>query len=473
MPVSHLFSSAHVLVVGDVMLDRYWHGDAARISPEAPVPVVRVQHDEARPGGAANVALNAAALGAQVRCAGLVGDDQDARLLAHTLSNHGVEPVLTTVRQRTITKLRVLSQSHQMIRLDFETPFDTTDAHALVDAVTLDGAGALVLSDYAKGSLDPQPLIAKANQAQIPVIVDPKGDDFSRYQGATLLTPNLKEFEGVYGACPSEQILIDKAVTCIATCALSALLITRSEQGMTLIVSDGQVHHYAATAREVADVTGAGDTVVATLAAALAAGSSMAESAEAANRAAGLVVSKLGTATISGYELERAQQEDSGVFDSQDALRRWVQSHQAAGETVVMTNGCFDILHAGHVAYLKEAASLGDRLLVAVNSDASVARLKGPERPVNPARRRLEVLAGLQAVDAVIAFEDDTPIPLIDALKPDVLVKGGDYKSITEVVGYDHVQAYGGVVRVLGEVADLSTSHLIAKIRQTDSDSTS
>ena len=473
MPVSHLFSSAHVLVVGDVMLDRYWHGDAKRISPEAPVPVVRVQHDEARPGGAANVALNLAALGAQVRCAGLVGDDQDAELLKQTLINHGVEPVLNTVRQRTITKLRVLSQAHQMIRLDFESPFDAVDAQELAEHVTLDGAGALVLSDYAKGSLDAKPLIAKANHAQIPVIVDPKGDDFSKYQGATLLTPNLREFEAVYGSCESEQLLIEKAVTCIAEFELTALLITRSEQGMTLVLHDGQVHHYAATAREVSDVTGAGDTVVATLAAALAAGSSLAESAEAANRAAGLVVSKLGTATVSGHELERALQADSGVFESRDALMRWVQSHQASGETVVMTNGCFDILHAGHVAYLKEAASLGDRLVVAVNSDASVARLKGPERPVNPANRRLEVLAGLQAVDAVIAFEDDTPIPLIEALKPDVLVKGGDYKSISEVVGYDRVQAYGGVVRVLGEVADLSTSHLIAKIRQTDSDSTS
>jgi rfaE bifunctional protein, domain II len=277
----------------------------------------------------------------------------------------------------------------------------------------------------------------------------------------------------VYGPCPNDSLLIEQAMRCIADFALSALLITRSEQGMTLVLADGDVHHYAATAREVSDVTGAGDTVVATLAAALAAGLSLADSAEAANRAAGLVVSKLGTATVSGYELERALQSDSGVFQSQEALTRWVQAQQAAGETVVMTNGCFDILHAGHVAYLKEAASLGDRLVVAVNSDASVARLKGPERPVNPVNRRLDVLAGLQAVDAVIAFEDDTPIPLIEALKPDVLVKGGDYKSITEVIGYDRVQAYGGVVRVLGEVADLSTSHLIAKIRQTDSDSTS
>ena len=199
---------------------------------------------------------------------------------------------------------------------------------------------------------------------------------------------------------------------------------------------------------------------------------SMAESAELANRAAGIVVSKLGTATVSGRELERALSVDHGIFGHAEDAAAWAEQCRAQGEKVVMTNGCFDILHAGHVAYLKEAASLGDCLMVAVNSDASVARLKGPERPVNTIERRLQVLAGLGAVDAVIAFEDDTPIPLIDVVRPDVLVKGGDYKSIEEVVGYEHVLDYGGEVKVLGEVANLSTSHLIAKIRQTDSDST-
>lgn len=470
--MSHIFSTSRVLVVGDVMLDRYWHGDAGRISPEAPVPVVRVTHDEARPGGAANVALNLSSLGAEVTCAGLVGHDSDADLLEQTLKNHNVNPLFIHVEHRTITKLRVLSQAHQMIRLDFETPFDASNAESLAQSVSLDGMTAVVLSDYAKGSLEPRLLIQKARKAKIPVVVDPKGTDFERYRGATLLTPNRAEFEAVCGTWASDQELIEKGRKLIKELDIDSILVTRSEQGMTLIVGDGSVHQFAATAREVADVTGAGDTVIATVAAGLGSGMSMAESAELANRAAGIVVSKLGTATVSGRELERALSVEYGIFDRADDAAAWAEQCRMQGEKVVMTNGCFDILHAGHVAYLKEAASLGDRLIVAVNSDASVARLKGPERPVNTIERRLQVLAGLGAVDAVIAFEDDTPIPLIDVVRPDVLVKGGDYKSIEEVVGYKHVLDYGGEVKVLGEVANLSTSHLIAKIRQTDSDST-
>ncbi len=470
--MSHIFSTSRVLVVGDVMLDRYWHGDAGRISPEAPVPVVRVTHDEARPGGAANVALNLSSLGATVTCAGLVGHDSDADLLEQTLTNHNVHPLFTRVDHRTITKLRVLSQAHQMIRLDFETPFDASNAESLAQAVSLDGMTAVVLSDYAKGSLEPRLLIQKARAAKIPVVVDPKGTDFEKYRGATLLTPNRTEFEAVCGTWANDQDLIEKGQKLINELDIDTILVTRSEQGMTLIMRDGSVHQFAATAREVADVTGAGDTVIATVAAGLGAGMSMAESAELANRAAGIVVSKLGTATVSGRELERALDVDHGIFDHVEDAAAWAEQCRAQGEKVVMTNGCFDILHAGHVAYLKEAASLGDRLIVAVNSDASVARLKGPERPVNTIERRLQVLAGLGAVDAVIAFEDDTPIPLIDVVRPDILVKGGDYKTIEEVVGYEHVLGYGGEVKVLGEVANLSTSHLIAKIRQTDSDST-
>ena len=275
-----------------------------------------------------------------------------------------------------------------------------------------------------------------------------------------------------WGEVAVDQELAEKARKLINELDIDTILVTRSEQGMTLIARDGSVRQFAATAREVADVTGAGDTVIATVAAGLGSGMSMAQSAELANRAAGLVVSKLGTATVSGGELERALSVDHGIFDCADDAAAWAEQCRAKGEKVVMTNGCFDILHAGHVAYLKEAASLGDRLIVAVNSDVSVARLKGPERPVNTIERRLQVLAGLGAVDAVIAFEDDTPVPLIDVVRPDVLVKGGDYKSIEEVVGYEYVLDYGGEVKVLGEVANLSTSHLIAKIRQTDSDST-
>ena len=470
--MSQLFSASRVLVVGDVMLDRYWHGDAGRISPEAPVPVVRVTHDEARPGGAANVALNVASLGATVVCAGLVGKDHDAALLTQTLANHDVETKFQAVAHRTITKLRVMSQAHQMIRLDFEQPFAASDAEQLLQHTELEGFQALVLSDYAKGSLDAPGWIAKASALKVPVIVDPKGHDFEKYRGATLLTPNRSEFEAVVGPWSHEDDLIDKARALIAQYGWQALLVTRSEQGMTLVTADGGVHHFSATAREVADVTGAGDTVVATLAAGLGQGLSLPECAELANRAAGIVVSKLGTATVSAGELSRAIETPRSIFENLDHLAAWVADAKAAGERVVMTNGCFDILHAGHVAYLKEAASLGDRLIVAVNDDASVARLKGPERPMNTLARRLQVLSGLASVDAVVGFSEDTPVALIERLQPDVLAKGGDYKSIDDVVGYETVLAYGGEVKVLGEVANLSTTHLIAKIRQADSSST-
>lgn len=467
-----MFSASRVMVVGDVMLDRYWHGDAGRISPEAPVPVVRVTHDEIRPGGAANVALNVSSLGVDVGCAGIVGHDADADLLEQMLNNHNVNPLFMRVEQRTITKLRVLSQAHQMIRLDFETPFDASSAKALADSVSLDGMTAIVLSDYAKGSLEPRSLIQKARASKIPVVVDPKGTDFEKYHGATLLTPNRAEFEAVCGSWTNDLELVRKALALINGLDIEAILVTRSEQGMTLIERDGSAHQLATMAREVADVTGAGDTVIAAVAAGLGAGMSLAASAELANHAAGIVVSKSGTATVSGRELESALSVDYGIFHSVADIAVWAEKCRAKGEKVVLTNGCFDILHAGHVAYLREAASLGDRLIVAVNSDASVARLKGPERPLNTIERRLQVLAGLEAVDAVIAFEDDTPIPLIDIVRPDILVKGGDYKSIEEVVGYERVLGYGGDVKVLGEVGALSTSHLIAKIRQTDSDST-
>ncbi|MBH95972.1 MAG: bifunctional heptose 7-phosphate kinase/heptose 1-phosphate adenyltransferase [Gammaproteobacteria bacterium] len=467
-----MFSASRVMVVGDVMLDRYWHGDAERISPEAPVPIVRVTHDEVRPGGAANVALNLSSLGADADCAGLVGHDADADLLEKTLQNHNVNPLFIRVDQRTITKLRVSSQAHQMIRLDFETPFDESSAKELADSLSLDGMTAIVLSDYAKGSLEPRSLIQKARASKIPVVVDPKGTEFEKYRGATLLTPNRAEFEAVCGSWQTEQELVNKGLRLINSLDVEAILVTRSEQGMTLIARDGSVYQFASMAREVADVTGAGDTVIAAVAAGLGAGMSLAASAELANQAAGIAVSKSGTATVGGRELESALSVDHGIFRSAEDLAAWAEQRRALGEKIVMTNGCFDILHAGHVAYLREAASLGDRLVVAVNSDASVSRLKGSERPVNTVERRLQVLAGLEAIDAVIAFEDDTPFPLIDILRPDVLVKGGDYKSIEEVVGYECVLGYGGEVKVLGEVGALSTSHLIAKIRQTDSDST-
>jgi len=449
------------------MLDRYWHGRAGRISPEAPVPVVSVQRDEVRPGGAANVALNLAALGVPVTLLGLIGDDEAASRLTQTLTVHDVDHALLATEAPTITKLRVMSQAHQMIRLDFEEPFALADAARLAGSAKdhLQGVSVVILSDYGKGSLDVPAWITTGRAAGIPVLVDPKGSDYSKYRGATCLTPNLGEFEAVVGPVASDDELIAKAVALIDTLALSSLLITRSERGMTLVRADGTSSHWAATAREVADVTGAGDTVIATFAAALGHGHSDQEAARWANMAAGLVVSKLGTATVSARELLALEGRTSGVLANQAALQAYVAQARAAGHRIVMTNGCFDILHAGHVAYLREAASLGDRLLVAVNADASVARLKGPDRPVNTLARRLDVLAGLQSVDAVIGFAEDTPEGLIALVQPDVLVKGGDYRSIEEVVGYAQVQAYGGLVKVLGEVENLSTTGLISRIR--------
>lgn len=453
------------------MLDRYWHGSADRISPEAPVPVVNIIHDEVRPGGAANVALNLASLGVAVSCFGLVGTDSDAEILEQMLTNHKVSTNFKRVNQRTITKLRVMSKAHQMIRLDFEVPFHSEDAEQLANSVSVNDQTAIVLSDYAKGSVAAQSLIQAAKARSIPIIVDPKGSNFEKYRGATVLTPNRSELRAVMGDWNNDDELIVLARRLVVNLDLDALLVTRSEQGMTLI-SANDVFHFAATNRDVADVTGAGDTVIATVAAGLGSGLSIVESANLANLAAGIAVAKLGTATVSCRELEQSLSKKSGIFETLQEAVSWVEECRQLGEKVVMTNGCFDILHAGHVSYLKEAASLGDRLLIAVNSDASVSKLKGPERPLNSIERRLQVLASLEAVDAVICFEDETPVLLIDQIRPDILVKGGDYKSIKEVVGFERVLAYGGDVRVLGEVTNLSTKNLITKIRQQSPDST-
>ncbi len=465
------FADARVVVAGDIMLDRYWHGATSRISPEAPVPVVRVEATEDRPGGAANVALNIAALGGQARLAGVTGDDASADTLQQCLAAAGVQCAFNRRRELpTITKLRVISRHQQLIRMDFEekTP-SGAQALALLEAGLLDGAGALVLSDYAKGTLrDPAALIRQARERGIPVLVDPKGGDFSKYRGATLLTPNLHEFEAVAGACADEAELLARGEALIRALQLDALLVTRGEHGMTLIRPGTPELHLPARAREVFDVTGAGDTVIAVLAAALAAGDDLPNAVALANVAAGIVVGKLGTASVSGPELQRTV---SGISGSErgvlapEQLQVAMAAARAKGERVVFTNGCFDILHAGHVAYLEQARACGDRLVVAVNDDASVVRLKGPGRPINPVERRMAVLAGLGAVDWVVPFSEDTPEALLKQLKPDVLVKGGDYTR-EQVVGWQIVEGYGGRVQVLGLVEDCSTTAIVQKVME-------
>ena len=461
------FRKARVLVVGDIMLDRYWHGATSRISPEAPVPVVHVKGAEERPGGAGNVALNIAALQARGEVLAATGDDEAADSLACILEQAGVSCHFQRVAEApTVTKLRIISRHQQLIRLDFEEGFAAIDRERLLAEyrALLPDVGAVVLSDYGKGTLEAvRELIAAAREAEVPVLVDPKLTDFAPYAGATLITPNLAEFEAVVGPVADEAALVDKGLALIRRHDLGALLVTRGEHGMTLLRDGLPEFHLPTEAREVFDVTGAGDTVIATLAAALAAGEDLERATALANVAAGIVVGKLGTATASVPELRRAlasQQEAGYGVVTEAQLQVAVDDARAHGERIVMTNGCFDILHAGHVGYLAEARRLGDRLIVAVNDDDSVRRLKGEGRPVNPLERRMAVLAALESVDWVVPFSEDTPERLICEVQPDVLVKGGDYRP-EEIAGHDCVKDRGGEVVVLGYEEGVSTTRII------------
>ena len=468
------FNQARVLVAGDIMLDRYWQGPTQRISPEAPVPVVKIDQHEDRPGGAANVALNIASLGGQVSLAGITGFDEASSTLQAQLNALNVDCFFSQQQTApTITKLRVVSRNQQLLRLDFEqslTPIDKSEFETAV-AAQLANHDLLLLSDYDKGTLSDIPALINAAKANnVPVLVDPKGSDFEKYRGATLLTPNLSEFEAVVGHCETESDIVTKGQALLVSLELDALLVTRSEHGMTLLRKDKEEFHLPTQAREVYDVTGAGDTVIATLALAIAAEAQFTQASALANIAAGIVVGKLGTSTVSEAELmaelQTGQESGFGVM-SQEQLKIAVEAAKARGEHVVMTNGCFDILHAGHVSYLEHAKTLGSRLIVAVNSDASVTRLKGVGRPVNPCDRRMAVLAGLGAVDWVVEFSEDTPQRIISDLLPQTLVKGGDYK-VEDIAGGEEVMAAGGEVKVLNFEEGISTTDIINTIRLED-----
>lgn len=466
------FTAARVLVVGDVMLDRYWSGPVPRISPEAPVPVVRIQKNEDRPGGAANVALNLAALGVQTRLLGVVGNDDSANQVNNALAKAGVQgQFLITPNRPTITKLRVLSRNQQLIRLDFEEALDAVGAFDREEfkrrfSEALAQVDVVILSDYAKGTLvDAADLIAIARQQNKHVVVDPKGADFTRYKGASCLTPNLSELQAVVGDCSDEAVLVEKGNQLRTALNLESLLVTRSEHGMSLLRSDADPVHLPTEAREVFDVTGAGDTAIAVLAATLAAGQDFAQAARLANFGAGVVVGKLGTATVTPGELLRAVRaqhaNDAGVLTEDELLER-VAEARAHGERVVMTNGCFDLLHVGHVRYLEEARKLGDVLIVAVNSDESVRALKGDTRPLNALGDRMRMLAALKCVDWVVPFAEETPQRLIARVLPDRLVKGGDYK-IEEIAGHREVLDNGGEVAILDFHDGYSTTRIIEK----------
>jgi len=459
------FSNARILIIGDVMLDRYWHGTTSRISPEAPVPIVHINQQEERPGGAGNVALNIAALGAQATLIGMTGIDAAAQTILTQLTEKQVQcNFIQSAHIPTITKLRILSRHQQLIRLDFEEPLLATNDELITQMQTyLSQVDAVILSDYGKGTLcNPVQLIQLAKAAHKPIFIDPKGKDFTKYIGATLITPNLSEFEAIVGHCTQQAILIERGENLRDSLQLDALLITRSEQGMTLLQRGKPALHLPTQAREVFDVTGAGDTVISVLATSLAVGADMVQATMLANVAAGLVIAKLGATTVNPAELAYALQvEHKNGIHRADSLQLAVQMAKSKGEKIVMTNGCFDILHAGHIQYLTQARQLGDRLIVAVNDDQSVQRLKGSSRPINPLEQRMAVLEALRCVDWVVPFSQDTPRELICQILPDILVKGGDYQ-LHEIAGNDCVLAQGGQVRVLDFLPGCSTSRIIA-----------
>lgn len=467
-----VFTDSHILVVGDLMLDRYYSGDTRRISPEAPVPVVRVEQMQGRAGGAGNVALNIRELGGSVTVLGFIGNDDTGNELLACLTDAGVHcNVERTNEVRTITKLRVLSRHQQLIRLDFEDDFTALDSQSLLSRyeALLTNIDVVVLSDYGKGTLtDCSEYIRLARQTGISVLVDPKGTDFVRYQGATLLTPNKLEFEAVVGDCADQHQLEQKGQALLAQLALDAMLVTQGELGMTLFVAGQQALHFSTQAREVYDVTGAGDTVISSLAAALAVGLGFSHATALANVAAGIVVGKLGTATVSVDEIRYFLRQNNHNTDSMMTISELisiVQQAKSRGETIVLTNGCFDLLHPGHLRYLKQAKALGDRLIVLINDDESVRRLKGEQRPVNLLSSRMEMLSALACVDWVVAFSGDTPEAEICQIKPDILVKGGDYQNLEEIAGHDCVVGNGGTVKVLQFSEGFSTSKMITKIQ--------
>lgn len=467
------FSAANILVVGDLMLDRYWYGSTSRISPEAPVPVVHVSESEDRVGGAGNVALNIAALGAHASVLGFSGNDGPADTLQNMLESVGVRCLFDRLQGReTITKLRVLSRNQQLIRLDFEDGFYGIESDSIVETFRdeVKTTDVVVLSDYGKGTLrSVRDFVEVAREEGKPILVDPKGTDFSMYSGVHLITPNLAEFEGVVGICRNEAEIVDKGARFIHELDIGALLVTRGENGMTLLERDSAPLHLPTQALEVYDVTGAGDTVISVLAASLAAKRPLSDATALANVAAGVVVGKLGTATITldelRYALQKKRAHHRGII-AFDQLMETLTVARSNGEKIVATNGCFDILHPGHIAYLQQARRLGHRLIVLVNSDESVRRLKGPERPVNDLETRMAMLAALECVDWVISFNEDTPADLLCRVLPDILVKGGDYKDAAALAGYDCITENGGEVRILDFVDGFSTSDFIRNLRE-------
>ncbi|HRE60445.1 MAG TPA: D-glycero-beta-D-manno-heptose-7-phosphate kinase [Micropepsaceae bacterium] len=467
--IAEKFAGLNVLVIGDIMLDRFVYGRVERISPEAPIPVIAVERESAMLGGAGNVARNAVALGARVSLVAAVGDDEAGRELVRLLEGEGgiVSNLVTVAGRPTTVKTRYIAGSQQLLRADAEVTA-TLDARAtsrllaMIEGEMAD-ASVVLVSDYAKGMLSTEVLsgiAALAKRSGKKIIADPKSRDFARYAGAHLVTPNARELSAASGMpAGTDDEVVAAARTILSAAPMDAILVTRSERGMTMVPRDGAPFHVRPEARDVFDVSGAGDTALAALGLSIAAGASLNDAAMLANLAAGIAVGKAGTAIVRRSELidriltERLHRAEEKMLSAESMMER-VAAWRARGAKIVFTNGCFDILHPGHVGLLAEARAQGDRLVVGLNSDDSVRRLKGPERPVNSELSRAVVLASLESVDAVVVFDTDTPLSLITALKPDVLVKGKDY-TIDKVVGAAEMMSWGGRVHL----ADIREGH--------------
>ncbi|MGH6948127.1 MAG: D-glycero-beta-D-manno-heptose-7-phosphate kinase [Kiloniellales bacterium] len=472
-------AAAKVLVLGDLMLDRYRYGSVERISPEAPIPVIRLERETRMLGGAGNVLRNLAALSVEASLVALIGDDPAGAEVAALVEAEGPgrARLVAEAGRPTSIKERTIAGTQQLLRADREAvarpSAATAEALQAAAEAVLPSVGALILSDYGKGVLTPGLLaciLAAARKRGCPVVVDPKGRDYGVYRGASVVTPNRRELAEASGrATGSQDEIVAACRKVIEEAGIEAILATRSEQGMTLVTAAGTVQHLAAEAREVYDVSGAGDTVVALLAAGLAGGLAIGEAMALANVAAGIVVGKAGTAVVQPDELlRRLHTEDLLAAEAKVVERAGMiaraQAWRRAGLKIGFTNGCFDLLHPGHVHLLRQARAACDRLVVGLNSDASVARLKGPGRPVQSEAARAAVLASLASVDQVVIFGEETPLALIEALRPELLVKGADYAK-SEVVGADLVESYGGRVLLVGLAEGHSTSATIERLR--------
>jgi D-beta-D-heptose 7-phosphate kinase/D-beta-D-heptose 1-phosphate adenosyltransferase len=472
------FSTLRILCVGDVMLDQFVRGTISRISPEAPVPVLHIKEETAVLGGAGNVVRNLEALGCNVTFISVIGQDSNGSQIQKLLKEfQKVTPhLLIDTSRTTTTKTRFIAGNQQVLRTDFEQN-KSLNKNLETDLIHLFKSNIkshdlVILSDYAKGIFSPeglQTLIQEARDHNKPILVDPKGNDFSKYKGATLLTPNRQELaEATLSKIQNEEDLVSVTQSILEDANIEAMIVTRGPEGMTLVTTKGEIEHLPTQALEVFDVSGAGDTVIATLAASFASGASLSTAMQLANVAAGLVVAKVGTAVVhpdellSALQLQSVSAHEQKIVSwqkAQDLIHKW----KRRGQKIVFTNGCFDLLHPGHVSLLNQAKKAGDRLIVGLNSDASVKRLKGPTRPIQEETARAFVLSSLECVDLVVLFEEDTPIELIKMVKPDVHVKGGDY-TVDQLIEAPIIQSYGGEILLIDLVEGQSTTGMVQRM---------